>query len=165
MFYWRVLSSFFVIFIADQVTKILAVRHLVEGVPIDVAPGFFNLTLVYNPGAAFGLFSNLPDTVRRTLLSGFSFVALIVLIHFLLKEAREDKSSQVLVGCILGGAIGNIVDRIRLDRVVDFLDFYWQDYHWPAFNIADSAISVGVFLLIIRLIFSSSKDAQNRKVS
>ena len=98
------------------------------------------------------MFSNIPDPYRRIVLLSVSVVALCVVFKLLFKDAKDDVFSQYVLIAILAGAIGNIIDRFRYDRVVDFLDVYWQQYHWPAFNIADSAISVGVSLLILKML-------------
>ena len=142
---------FFSILTLDQLSKYWVHSSFVEGEPVAILPNFFNLTLVYNPGAAFGIFSGLPDTQRRVVLLGVSVLALLVVVRLLLTDAKDDKYSQFALLGILAGALGNIIDRFRFDRVVDFLDFYWGSYHWPAFNVADSAISVGVAILIIRM--------------
>lgn len=144
------------VFVIDQGTKIAAESYLKEGQSIPVLPGFFNLTLVYNPGAAFGMFGGLPDFWRRAVLICVSVIALFVVFRFMKHEAKDDSWAQAALAAVLGGAVGNIVDRFRFDAVVDFLDFYVNSYHWPAFNIADSAISVGVFILVIRLLFGPS---------
>ena len=144
---------FLVVFLTDQLTKALALGGLVEGVPVTVIPNFFDLTLVFNPGAAFGIFANFADEHRRLSLLVVSIIALMIVVHLLVVEARNDRLAQVSLALILGGAAGNIVDRVRFDSVVDFLDFYIGNYHWPAFNIADSAISLGVVLLIFRMVF------------
>ncbi len=151
---------FFVILVADLWTKHLAQSSFTEGEILEVIPDIFNLTLVYNPGAAFGLFSNLPDFWRRFVLLVVSSLALVVVFRFMFKEAKDDSWSQVALAGILAGAIGNIADRIRFDAVVDFLDFYWGDYHWPAFNVADSAICVGVCVLVVRILFAPKLDEQ-----
>lgn len=148
--------SFFLILFLDQFSKSWVNSTLVEGEPIEILPRIFNLTLVYNPGAAFGIFSGLPDSQRRVVLLGVSVLALLVVIKLLLTEAKDDKYSQFALIGILAGALGNIIDRFRYDRVVDFLDFYWGNYHWPAFNVADSAISVGVAILILRMTLASA---------
>ena len=147
---------FVTLLVADQVTKWLSVIYLPEQQPVQIIPGIFSLTLIYNPGAAFGLFASWSDLTRRSALWIVSFVALLVVARFMFKDAKDDAISQYCLVAILSGAIGNIVDRIRLDRVIDFLDFYWKNYHSPAFNLADSAISIGVTVLLIRMIFSPS---------
>lgn len=151
---------FVFVVLSDQLSKHLAVINLKEGVPIVVIPDIFNLTLVYNPGAAFGMFANLPDFWRRLMLLFVSILALFVVFRFMIKEAKKDPISQLGLFAILAGAVGNIIDRIRFDAVVDFLDFYWGRYHWPAFNIADSAISLGVFVLLLRMMFDRGESTE-----
>ncbi len=154
---------FSLVIVLDQLTKFAARASLVEGEPVSVIPKFFNLTLVYNPGAAFGMFSSLPDTARRLALIAVSVAALFVVLWFMAKEAKGDQLAQIALSGILAGAIGNIVDRFRFDAVVDFLDVYYSSYHWPAFNIADSAISVGVTLLVLRFLFRSDSQTDMEK--
>lgn len=135
----------------DQVSKLVITDRLTPGDRIAVVPGLFDLTLVFNKGAAFGLFAGVEsDVARYGLLAISTLVALTVLCVVLLREYRHDRFGQGVVGLVLGGAVGNIIDRVRLGQVIDFLDFYWAQNHWPAFNIADSAICVGVILLLIR---------------
>ena len=151
---------FFTVLISDQITKILVRENIALGETIEVIPNFFNLTLVYNPGAAFGIFANLPDTQRHIALGVVLALALYVVWHFLKNEAKDDPVAQVTLFAILGGAFGNIIDRFFYDAVIDFLDVYIGSYHWPAFNIADSAISVGVCFLLLRMLFFSKKESQ-----
>lgn len=148
------LLVFLLVLLADQLTKYIAYTHLAVGESQVIIPGLFNFTLVYNPGAAFGMFSSLTDGVRRVTLGLVSVLALIVVLRFMTKEAKHDIISQYALVGILAGAFGNIIDRGRFDSVVDFLDFYYQHYHWPAFNVADSAISVGVAVLMLRVLFA-----------
>lgn len=148
-------SILFIFLVAlDQLTKELILSRIRLGEVVSVIPNFFNLTLVYNPGAAFGMFSGLEDTTRRLMLVIVSVLALLVVVRFMFKEARDDVVSQYALVAVLSGALGNLIDRVRFDAVVDFLDFYWKTYHWPAFNVADSAISIGVTVLMIRMIFA-----------
>jgi len=140
--------SFFLIAIAicvvDQLTKYLAVKYLVFGNPVHIIDGFFDLSLVYNPGAAFGLFAN-----QRLLFFVFTAISIAVIFYITLTHTRGKTSLNLLLGAILGGTLGNFIDRIRLGYVVDFLDFHIKDYHWPAFNIADSSICIGIGILSI----------------
>jgi signal peptidase II len=143
-----------VILILDQVTKLVALEHLVPALPVKVIDGFFALTLVMNPGLAFGLLSATPAAWRWT-VALLSMGALGVLgVVGLRLLATGGRVTEVALGLIFGGAIGNLIDRARFGAVVDFLDFYWRGYHWPAFNAADSAISVGVTLLALHLLFA-----------
>jgi len=139
--------------ISDQYTKNLVVQHFEPLELLPVIDGFFNLTLHYNKGAAFGLFHDLPDGIRQITLWGVSGLAVLAVLYFLLYEFYADRLGVISMSLILGGAIGNGIDRAVLGKVVDFLDFYVGSYHWPAFNIADIAISVGAGLLVIITIF------------
>jgi len=150
---------FILILVLDQVTKYLAVSYLSGGVVKEVVPEFFNLVLVYNPGAAFGMFAGLGDEIRRFVLLGMTAIALVVVL-FMQKEVKGDRLSEVALVVILAGAIGNLIDRVRFDSVIDFLDLYIGQYHWPAFNIADSAICIGVALLLVRMIFVPDERKQ-----
>ena len=148
----------FSIVVLDQVTKLLALKHLAA--PREIIPDLFNLTLVMNPGAAFGMLGGLPDGVRQLVLLGITFIALLVVVHLYRTDAKGDVFAQYTLCAILAGAAGNLIDRLRFGEVVDFLDFHWNGYHWPAFNVADSSISVGVFCLLVRLTFFPKKTSE-----
>ena len=136
-----------VIIFFDQATKILADYYLNYHQPVSVFP-LFNLTLVYNPGAAFSFLSDAGGWQRWFFIT-LSSVISIVLFIWLLRLKPEQQLQTVSIAMILGGAIGNLIDRSIYGHVIDFLDVYYQQHHWPAFNIADSAITVGAILLII----------------
>jgi signal peptidase II len=121
---------------------------------IAVIPGFFRLTHVENPGAAFGLFAESPAQWKVAALVSFSILALIVVSALLWKHSHSLSTTAIGLSLILGGAVGNLWDRMIYGRVVDFLDFYVGSYHWPAFNIADSAIVIGALLLISEIFFA-----------
>ena len=135
--------------LADQGVKWLIVHDFRHGGIVPVIPGFFNLTLVYNIGAAFGIFSGLPDAIRGYVLLAVTAVAFGAVFYYMRSSYGKSAIARVAFALILGGAIGNLIDRARLGMVVDFLDFYFRSYHWPAFNVADSCICVGVMLLIL----------------
>src|ERR1700675_3067356 len=138
--------------ILDQAAKWLALRRLEPGVPVNVIDGFFSLTLVMNPGLAFGMLGTVPRG-WRWVVALLSIVTLAVLVSLATRLLPEGvRVAAVAIGLIFGGAAGNLIDRGRFGAVVDFLDFYWRGWHWPAFNIADSAISVGVALLALRML-------------
>lgn len=141
-----------IILILDQAAKWLVLRRLPSGAPVGVIDGFFSLTLVMNPGLAFGMLGSVPPGWRWVvaLLSIGALAVLAVLATRLLPEGGL--VAAVAIGMIFGGAAGNLIDRARFGAVVDFLDFYWRGWHWPAFNVADSAISVGVALLALRML-------------
>ncbi len=128
------------------------IGRLTLGESIPVIPDLFSITLVLNPGAAFGLFSDWPERTRTIALAAVSIVALVIVLRLLIVEAKGDRYSHIALVSILAGAIGNVIDRTRLGAVIDFLDFYWGSYHWPAFNVADSAISLGVVTLLLRMV-------------
>ena len=158
---------FVLVLILDQFTKYLAYTRLELGRSIEIIPGFLCITLVNNPGAAFGIFADLPDSTRRFALLLVSIVAIWIIIRFLLRDAKNDLWAECALIGILSGAIGNIIDRLRFDYVVDFIDvIYWNGNRWPAFNIADSAISIGVTILLIRMLFFGKQSpGQDSKVS
>ncbi|MGA1192579.1 MAG: signal peptidase II [Bdellovibrionota bacterium] len=135
--------------VSDQYTKHLVVQRFQPLELLPIIDGLFNLTLHYNKGAAFGLFHDLPDGIRQLTLWGVSGIAMVAVVYFLLFEFYQQRIGVVSMSLILGGAIGNGIDRALLGKVVDFLDFYIGTYHWPAFNVADIAISVGAGLLVI----------------
>jgi signal peptidase II len=135
----------------DQVAKVIALDRLPPGVSIAIT-GWLNLTLVMNPGLAFGLLGGVPPA-WRWIVAALSIVALLVLARVALRVLPAGGwPGQVAVAFIFGGAVGNLIDRARFGAVVDFVDVHWRGYHWPAFNVADSAISVGVILLAVRLL-------------
>jgi signal peptidase II len=150
----RIASGFFpglgvaaLVLVLDQVTKLWAERALTLYAPVEVT-SFFNLTLVYNPGAAFSLFSAAGGW-QRWALSAVAVGVGLLIVGWLARLPRQAWVQVVALGLILGGAIGNLVDRIRVGMVVDFLDFHYAGLHWPAFNIADAAITVGALCLVI----------------
>lgn len=141
---------FALVIVLDQITKLAIVRNFERGDIHSVIPDVFNLTLAFNRGAAFGMFSGVPDGTRQIILGVTTLIALSAVLFFLMRDFHGDRIAQLCLAMILGGAVGNIIDRVRLGEVIDFLDVYWGSYHWPAFNVADSAICVGVVLLILR---------------
>ena len=136
----------------DQVSKVIALDRLPLGVPVKLVDDLLSLTLVMNPGLAFGLLGTVPRG-WRWVVAALSLVALAVLARVALRVLPTGGVFGVLaVGLIFGGAVGNLIDRARFGAVVDFVDVHWNAWHWPAFNVADSAISVGVALLALRLL-------------
>jgi len=143
----------------DQITKAIALERLPLGVPVTVIDGWLALTLVLNPGLAFGLLGSVPPG-GRWVVAALSLVALAVLARVALRVLPAGGwTGRLAIGLIFGGAVGNLVDRARFGAVVDFVDVYWRGWHWPAFNVADSAITVGVALLALRLLSDRSTPA------
>lgn len=134
--------------ILDQVTKWLILNSFSLGESMVIIPSFFDLTLAYNKGVAFGVLADLPEKTRNIILVVTVGVALTAVLYLLLREYRGSKLGGISLAMILGGAVGNIIDRVLHGHVIDFLDFYIGELHWPAFNVADSAICVGVAILL-----------------
>lgn len=130
---------------------------------ISVIPGFFRLTHVQNRGAAFGLFAESSSEWKAAILILFSLVALVVVTALLWKNSHALASTGVGLALILGGALGNLWDRVLSGHVVDFLDFHAGGYHWPAFNVADSAIVVGALLLMAEILFAKPPAEQKAR--
>lgn len=150
-----------VVIVCDRLTKLFVVRHveLYFG-HVQVIPNFFSVTHVENTGAAFSLFADWPPGIRIPLLVGFSVAAMVVVCYLLWNSARKFTFTGLALAFILGGAIGNLYDRLLYGRVTDFLHFYIGPHVWPDFNLADSAIVIGVMLLILDLFVGSQKDAE-----
>ena len=135
--------------ILDQITKIAVREKMVLWTSETVIPGFFNLVHVINKGAAFGFLNRADITWQRNFFVVVTIIALVA-IGMLLKSAeKKDKFQIVGLGLVLGGAIGNLIDRILYHQVTDFLDFYYGSHHYPAFNVADIAICLGAFAMIV----------------
>ena len=136
----------------DQVAKVLVLDRLPLGVPVSLVDDLLSFTLVMNPGLAFGLLGSVPRA-WRWVVAALSLVALAVLARVALRVLPDGGwVGRVAIGLIFGGAVGNLIDRARFGAVVDFVDVHWRGWHWPAFNVADSAITVGVVLLALRLL-------------
>lgn len=144
----------------DRYTKWLISHRLTMHDSITVIPGFFRIIHTENPGAAFGIFADSPSQWKVAVLILFSVVALLIVAALLWKTSHTMTSTGVGLALILGGAVGNLWDRIVSHRVVDFLLFYVGHYQWPAFNVADSAIVVGAGLLVLE-IFTKSPHQQS----
>ena len=146
------------VILMDRISKWLVAKNIVLHDSVVLVPGFFRLTHVQNPGAAFGLLSESPAGWKVGVLILFSLAALVVVSALLWKNSHAVNSTAIGLALILGGAVGNLWDRLATGRVVDFLDFFVSGYHWPAFNIADSAIVVGALLLVGEILFSKSTE-------
>ena len=127
---------------------------------IQIIPGFFRLTHTENTGAAFSLFADSPAHWKTAMLIGFSAVAMVIVSILLWKQSRPLTSTGIALSLILGGAVGNLWDRVANGRVVDFLLFYVKQYQWPVFNLADSCIVVGACLLVLEILFSHPKVSE-----
>lgn len=143
-----------VILVGDQATKALVERSIPEHAVIPILPHFLNFVHSKNPGAAFGLFADSPASWKTALLVVASAALLVFVVAMVWRSKQLAWESGVGLAMILGGALSNLADRIRFGRVVDFIDVYARSYHWPSFNLADSAIVVGAGFLIFHLISS-----------
>jgi len=151
----RIIGGFIavLVFVADQVSKIVVQRTIPEHTTVPILPHFFNLIHTHNAGAAFGLFSDSPAPWKTGLLIVVSSALLAMVIAVLWRNPHFRWEMGVGLALILGGAFSNLFDRIRSGRVVDFFDLYYRTYHWPTFNLADSAIVVGAGLVVFQLLF------------
>jgi len=142
------------VIVLDRLTKWTIARRLSLHDGIQVIPGFFRIIHAENPGAAFGIFADSPAQWKIGLLISFSVIALLIVASLLWKNSHRLTTTGIGLSLILGGAIGNLWDRIVSRHVVDFLLFYVGQYQWPAFNVADSAIVVGAGLLVFEILFT-----------
>jgi len=140
------------VLLLDRITKWAIARTIPLEDTINIIPGFFRLTHLENTGAAFSLFADSSSPFRTTLLIAFSVAALAVVSFLLWKDRSVFHSGTLALSLILGGAVGNLWDRLFYGKVTDFLDFYIGVHHWPPFNVADSAIVVGALLLFMRML-------------
>lgn len=149
---WIAFAIAALVILLDRVSKLWIVAHIPSGHAIVVIPRVFRLTHVLNTGAAFSMFegSASPNLVRN-LLIGFSVVAVVVVLFLLWRMGRAMSLTSIALALILGGAIGNLYDRMRFSYVVDFLEVHIIHYHWPDFNVADSCIVVGACLLLLEI--------------
>lgn len=147
----------------DQITKSAVMTRFLLHEAWPVIPGFFNLVYVMNPGAAFGFLADAPESFRYIFFTGVTVLAAGLIVYYLVKSAPRNALLSGALTLIFGGAVGNLIDRIRFGAVVDFLDVYIGTAHWPAFNVADSAITVGAILMIGEMLLNRSHktDASN----
>jgi signal peptidase II len=143
---WLLLSL--LVIALDQLTKHIALAALEPYSPLSVIPGLLNWTLAFNPGAAFSFLAG-ADGWQRWFFSALAIGVSLVLAAWLSRTARRDWRNAAPLALIIGGALGNLIDRLRFGHVVDFVQVYWRDWAFPAFNVADSAISVGAVMLIL----------------
>ncbi len=146
--------------LVDQLTKIEVMQSMQLHESIPIIPNFFNLTYIRNPGAAFGLLAGSSSAFRLVFFAFTSLLALGLLGTILMRMPESDWIGQYSIAGILGGAIGNLLDRVRYGEVIDFLDFYVNAYHWPAFNVADAAITVGVVFLVLHYMLEKKPDEE-----
>ncbi len=146
------------VILVDQVTKLIIEINLALYESIIVIANFFNITHILNPGGAFGFFATQSPGLRKFIFLFLSSVVALFILWFYKRCARDYVFLSYGLALIFGGAVGNLIDRFRYGKVVDFLDFYIGSAHWPAFNIADSAITIGMGILIYHILFNKIPD-------
>jgi signal peptidase II len=149
------------VILLDQFTKWLVNRSITLHDSVVLIPGFLKLTNVQNQGAAFGLFADSTSEWRAASLILFSVIAMCIVTMLLWRNSHQITMTGLALSLILGGAAGNLWDRMMHGHVVDFLDFFVGSYHWPAFNVADSAIVVGAFVLMGEILFAKPAPAEH----
>lgn len=137
------------IVVFDQVTKAIVQTMLPLHTSVTIIPGFLNFTHIHNTGMAFGFLDSADILFKPALMISIALGALIALLIFAIRKAIYEPLSQLALACVIGGAIGNLIDRVTAGYVIDFIDVYWLNWHFWAFNVADSAITVGAFFLIL----------------
>jgi signal peptidase II len=140
------------VLLVDQWTKGIVTRAFDVHQSRTIFPGIFDVTYVRNSGAAFGLFASVDSSIKAILLNSVAVLVFLVVSAYALRSSHRSIRLQIGFALILGGAVGNLLDRVRFGYVVDFLDFSISGHHWPAFNVADSAICVGVGLLFLDML-------------
>ena len=144
--------------VVDQATKLYVDRVMALHQSIPVIDGLFSFTYLRNRGAAFSFLSD--ASWRLPFFIGITLIAVVVIVVALKKMRDDQKLAQLALAMIFSGAIGNLIDRVRLGEVIDFLDVYWKSHHWPAFNIADSLICVGVALIALDMFREEKRQAK-----
>lgn len=145
------------VFALDFITKWLVMTRMVEHQTIPVIPGFFHFTYIMNPGAAFGIFAH-----QKWLFVVVSIATAAAILYYAFRPEGRQPWTGVGMGLILGGALGNLVDRIRFHAVIDMFDFFWREWHYPVFNVADIAIVCGVGLFVLRLLWEAKQEQDEK---
>lgn len=140
------------VLLLDQWTKGIVMRTFQIHESREVVPGLFDLTYVQNSGAAFGLFASVDSSLKAIVLNSVAVLVFLIVSAYAIRSSHKSVRLQLGLALILGGAVGNLLDRVRFTYVVDFLDFSISGHHWPAFNLADSAICIGVGLLFLDML-------------
>ncbi|MBU2538046.1 MAG: signal peptidase II [Proteobacteria bacterium] len=146
--------------VLDQATKAMVMDRFAMFEMLPVIPGLFNLTYLTNTGAAFGMLAGAKSIWRQVFFVGVAVAAVVILFYSYRQFRSQGRIFAHAIGLIAGGAVGNLIDRLRFGAVVDFLDFYIGTHHWPAFNVADSAITIGVGLFILGSLLYPPKESE-----
>ena len=151
--------------VLDQLTKAIVVRSIGLHDYVAIVDGLLSLSHVRNHGAAFGLLSDWNLPYQSLVLSALSLLALVAIAAYFVHLPARARLPRLALALVLGGAFGNVIDRLRLGYVVDFVHVYWRDYQWPDFNAADSAITIGVALLVIDILSSPEAEPQGARAA
>ncbi len=157
----RFLLLSLLVLVADQWSKWMVERHLPLHQPKEVIPGFLNFTHVQNTGVAFGMFAANGSSRGTLILTALGIVALVVVGIYFWRTSNQDRLMLSSLALILGGAVGNLLDRIATGSVTDFIDAYVGTYHWHTFNVADSAITIGICLMALEIFLAGKKPASS----
>ena len=157
--HWLIIVIVLTIVVLDQVSKYAIRTNFELYESVTVITGSFNLTYIENTGAAFGLLSNVSFPFKTTILALAATIALLFIAFYMVTLPSSQWIARTGLSCILGGAMGNLIDRITTGAVVDFIDLYWRGWHFWAFNVADTAITVGVIIMIIDLFWTGKHRA------
>lgn len=156
--YFILILTTVVIVLLDILTKAYITSNLFLHESVGVIDGFFNITYVRNPGAAFGFLAGASPVFRSLFFGAITVAVIILIVYYIVKNKAGTSLESFSLSLILSGALGNLIDRVRFGEVIDFLDVYIGSHHWPAFNVADSAITVGAVLMIADLLLYKKKD-------
>jgi signal peptidase II len=151
------------VIVLDQITKWVVLRTIPVYESYPVIQGFFNLVHVRNRGIAFGIMNRPGSQIILYLLTFVTLAAVVLLVLWFTRLKAEEGKAGLGLSLVVGGALGNLIDRVRMGEVVDFLDFHVGAYHWPAFNVADSAITVGTIWLALGILFSPDAKGGTRR--
>jgi signal peptidase II len=159
---YRILVIIFVICLAlDQASKLLIERHIPLHQARDIIPGLFAIVHVQNKGAAFGMLAGIPGA--GTFFVVISLIAIVFICVYFRWVKEEEVWTPLCLALVLTGAVGNLIDRFRLGSVVDFLDVQYRGWHWPAFNVADSCITIGVLLLALKILWGEKHETRKKR--
>jgi len=153
-----IILVFLLSLVLDQLTKYIIQTNMALHQSITILENFFHITYILNKGAAFGIFSDRSESFRTPFFIAISILAILALLYFSLAFAKNNKLNQISIALILSGAVGNLIDRLILGVVRDFIDVHWYNLHWPAFNLADTSICIGTGLLILNLYRQDIKE-------
>jgi signal peptidase II len=145
------------VFAVDQVTKSIVVARLGFHDYVPIVDGLLNIVHARNPGAAFSFLADAPGWFRGPFFVLLTLVAMVIVVGVIRRLPPEDRLLRFALGAVLGGALGNLCDRLRYGEVIDFIDVYWRSYHWPAFNVADSSISIAVMAVVLQTLLGPSR--------